>query len=76
MVFFMQAGFAMLEVGSVNKKNTRNILLKNVLDASLGAVFFGAVGWGLAYGDTAGEGFLYRFMGKDQFFLKKTDFGE
>jgi len=38
LVFFMQTGFAMLEVGSVDAKNTRNILLKNVLDASLGAI--------------------------------------
>jgi uncharacterized secreted protein with C-terminal beta-propeller domain len=38
LVFFMQTGFAMLEVGCVDSKNTRNILLKNVLDASLGAI--------------------------------------
>ncbi|KAK7231152.1 ammonium transmembrane transporter [Aureococcus anophagefferens] len=33
LVFWMQAGFAMLEVGSVSKKNTKNILVKNIFDA-------------------------------------------
>lgn len=64
----------MLEVGSVNAKNTRNILLKNILDASLGAVFFGTIGYGLSYGSTDEMGFLYRFVGKDTFFLKRNDF--
>jgi Amt family ammonium transporter len=67
-------GYASSQVGSVNKKNTQNILLKNVLDASLGAVFFAAVGYGLAYGDTSGHGFLHRIVGKDHFFLQKEDF--
>jgi len=40
LVFLMQTGFAMLEVGSVDVKNTRNILLKNVLDASIGAIIW------------------------------------
>ena len=38
LVFFMQAGFGMLEAGSVRTKNTRNILLKNLLDACMGAL--------------------------------------
>ena len=33
LVFWMQAGFALLEVGSVSKKNTKNILVKNIFDA-------------------------------------------
>jgi len=35
LVFFMQAGFAMLEVGIVHPKNAANILFKNLIDASL-----------------------------------------
>ena len=46
LVFFMQAGFGMLEAGSVRTKNTRNILLKNLLDACLGAIIWWA--WGFA----------------------------
>lgn len=37
LVFWMQAGFAMLEVGSVSKKNTKNILVKNIFDACAAA---------------------------------------
>ena len=36
LVFFMQCGFALLEAGTVRAKNTKNILLKNLLDACLG----------------------------------------
>ncbi|GBG59851.1 AMT-type ammonium transporter [Chara braunii] len=50
-VFLMQVGFALLEAGNVRSKNTRNIMLKNVLDACLSAVAFWSVGWALAYGE-------------------------
>lgn len=53
-VFFMQCGFAMLEVGSVNNKNTKNILTKNLLDACLGALIWWTIGHGLAYDGTNG----------------------
>ena len=46
LVFFMQAGFGMLEAGSVRTKNTRNILLKNLLDACVGALIWWS--WGFA----------------------------
>ena len=38
LVFFMQAGFGLLEAGFVRVKNTSNILMKNALDASLGVL--------------------------------------
>ena len=44
----MQAGFGMLEAGSVRTKNTRNILLKNLLDACIGALIWWAWGFGTA----------------------------
>ena len=46
LVFFMQAGFGLLEAGSVRTKNTKNILLKNLLDACMGAIVWWA--WGFA----------------------------
>ena len=51
LVFWMQAGFAMLEVGSVNKKNTKNILVKNIFDACIAAIMWYAVGSSLAGGN-------------------------
>jgi Amt family ammonium transporter len=50
-VFFMQAGFALLEAGSVRTKNTKNILLKNTLDACLGGLIWWAVGFPFAFGE-------------------------
>ena len=40
LVFFMQVGFALLEVGSVSIRNTKNTLFKNLLDVCCGAVTF------------------------------------
>ena len=55
LVFFMQVGFALLEVGSVSIRNTKNTLFKNLLDVCCGAATFFLVGYGLAYGE--GNGF-------------------
>ena len=49
LIFFMQAGFSMLEAGIVHPKNVTNIL-KNMIDASLAAFIFWAIGYGIAYG--------------------------
>ena len=65
LVFFMQAGFAMLCAGSVRSKNTMNILLKNVLDACAGAIAFYIFGFGVAYG----------VGGKDNHFIGTGNFG-
>jgi len=49
LVLFMQAGFAMLEVGLNAAKNTVNILFKNVMDLSIGVLLFLFIGYGLMY---------------------------
>ncbi|MFV9505515.1 MAG: ammonium transporter [Oscillochloridaceae bacterium umkhey_bin13] len=64
LVFFMQAGFAMLTAGLTRSKNTANILFKNLMDFVMCSIAFWAVGWGIAYGSSAGG-----FIGTDQFFL-------
>ena len=53
----MQAGFAMLEVGAVRAKNAQNILLKNLFDVCIGAILWWLLGYGFAYGVSAG-GFI------------------
>jgi len=50
LVFWMQAGFAMLEVGTVHKKNTKNILVKNFFDASIASIMWWFTGNALAGG--------------------------
>lgn len=50
LVFLMQAGFALLEAGSVRAKNTKNILIKNLMDGCLGALVWYFIGYHLAYG--------------------------
>jgi Amt family ammonium transporter len=52
LVMFMQAGFAMVEAGFTRAKNAANIIMKNLMDFSVGALMFWAVGWGIAYGTT------------------------
>ena len=68
LVFFMQAGFAMVETGLTRAKNASNIIMKNLMDFSVGALAYFAVGWGLMYGSSAGG-----FIGTDQFFLAGAD---
>jgi len=50
LVFFMQPGFALVEAGFTRTKNTANILMKNLLDFSLGSLLFWAVGFGIMFG--------------------------
>ncbi len=50
LVFFMQAGFAMLESGMVRSKNSINVIMKNYTDMCFGALLF----WGVGYGIMAG----------------------
>lgn len=67
MVFFMQAGFAMLCAGAIRIKNVQNTMLKNLLDACGAALGFYAFGFAFAYGHREGEG--TSFIGTNNFFL-------
>ncbi|MQC27567.1 MAG: ammonium transporter [Chloroflexi bacterium] len=66
LVLFMQAGFALVESGFIRSKNVVNILMKNVLDVSLGSIAYWAVGFGLAYGVSGSASALF---GNGHFFL-------
>ncbi len=68
LVFFMQAGFAMVETGLTRAKNAGNIIMKNLMDFSAGAVAYWAIGWGLMYGAPS----LGGFIGSNGFFLSYT----
>jgi Amt family ammonium transporter len=54
LVFSMQAGFAMLETGFTRKKNSGNIIMKNVMDFSLGSLCYWIIGFGLMFGASKG----------------------
>ena len=56
LVFFMQAGFGMVEAGFIRAKNTCNILTKNFLDYCVASVMFFVVGYALMFGN--GNGFI------------------
>ncbi len=51
LVFFMQAGFAMVEAGFTRAKNTGNILMKNLMDFCIGTIMFIFIGFGLLMGE-------------------------
>ncbi len=53
LVFFMQAGFAMVESGFTRAKNAINIMMKNLMDFSMGTLAFWAIGFGLMFGATS-----------------------
>lgn len=54
LVFFMQAGFAMCETGFTRAKNSGNILMKNLMDLSIGTPVYWLIGFGLMFGSTNG----------------------
>ena len=56
LVFFMQAGFALVEAGFTRSKNTTNILFKNLMDFCIGTIGFYFIGYGIMFG--AGNGFF------------------
>lgn len=58
LVLFMQAGFAMVEVGLNSAKNTVNILFKNLIDLCAGGILFYAFGYSIMYGNDLFGGFF------------------
>ncbi len=68
LVFFMQAGFALVEAGLTRAKNVVNIFAKNMTDAVVGILAFFATGWAFAFGDSGGW-----FIGTSNFFLQDLD---
>ncbi len=58
LVFFMQAGFAMVETGFTRAKNAGNIIMKNLMDFCIGTIVFMFLGFGLLLGEDALGGFI------------------
>lgn len=67
LVFFMQAGFAMVEGGFTRAKNTVNIMMKNLMDFSFGSLAFFFIGFGLMFGKSNG------LFGTEHFMLSGYD---
>jgi len=66
LVFFMQAGFAMVEAGFTRAKNAGNIIMKNMMDFASGSLVFWAVGFAFMFG--SGNSFI----GTTGYFLQDT----
>jgi Amt family ammonium transporter len=67
LVFFMQAGFAMVEAGFTRAKNTVNIMMKNLMDFAIGTLAFFLLGFGLMFGVSNG------LFGTTDFAMSGTD---
>jgi len=73
LVFFMHAGFTMVEIGFTRAKNAVNIIMKNIITIAVGAVTFFIVGFAFMFGDSLGG-----VVGLNHFLLAgadKMDFG-
>nr|WP_110251783.1 ammonium transporter [Streptohalobacillus salinus] len=68
LVFFMHAGFALVESGFTRAKNSLNIIMKNFLTISIGPILFYLVGYGIMFGDT-----FSGIIGSDNFLLSGVD---
>jgi ammonium transporter, Amt family len=67
LVFFMQAGFALLESGMSRTKNSVNVLMKNYIDLCVGTLIFWMFGYGLMFGDNPSG-----WLGTSDFFLSNA----
>lgn len=66
LVFFMQTGFSMLEAGLLRQRGVVNALLENFVDAAVTILVWWGIGFGIAFGTSAGG-----FIGTDTFFLSQ-----
>lgn len=75
LVFFMQAGFTLVEVGFTRSKNSGNIIMKNIMDLCVGSLMFWAVGYGIMYGSDTVLGGFFRLSPAEQgyFFFSADD---
>jgi Amt family ammonium transporter len=71
LVMFMQPGFAMVEAGFTRSKNAANILTKNLVDFSVGAIFFWIIGYTLMYGES-----IAGFVGMPSLFINDNGIGD
>ncbi len=70
LVFLMQAGFTMVEAGFTRAKNAGNIIMKNIMDFSVGSLLYWLVGYGIMFGTS-----YYGLFGMDNFLLIKSSNG-
>jgi len=68
LVFFMQAGFTLVETGFTRAKNAGNIIMKNLMDLCIGSLGFWAIGYTIMYGDTIGT-----FIGSPTLFFSDPE---
>ena len=68
LVFFMQAGFTLVETGFTRSKNTGNIIMKNLMDLCIGSLGFWAIGYTIMYGESIGS-----FIGKPTLFFDDAE---
>ena len=71
LVMFMQPGFALVEAGFTRSKNTANILMKNLMDFSIGSILYWIIGFTIMYGDSIGG-----FIGMPDLFFMSEGFGD
>ncbi|SNR46631.1 ammonium transporter [Lutibacter agarilyticus] len=68
LVFFMQAGFTLVETGFTRSKNAGNIIMKNIMDLCIGTIGFWAIGYTVMYGETIGS-----FIGSPTLFYSNSE---
>ena len=71
LVMFMQPGFAMVEAGFTRQKNAANIITKNLVDFSVGAILFWVIGYTIMYGESIGG-----FIGMPSLFINDNGIGD